>query len=87
LAGGCLPRRHAGEGSDSGINLGIEIEEGKKVDVELRNTSNEVRDASVDEEVGVINVGGDAAGGSAAASLVADPNGKGSQRHTAGSQK
>ena len=38
---------------------------------------NEVRDASVDEEAGVIDVGGDAAGSKAAASLVADPSGKG----------
>ena len=37
---------------------------------------NKVRDASVDEEAGVINVGGDAAGGRAATSVVADPNGK-----------
>jgi len=33
---------------------------------------NKVRDASVDEEAGVINVGGDAAGGRAATSVVAD---------------
>ena len=38
---------------------------------------NEVRDASVDEKAGVIDVGGDAAGGRAAASVVADPSGKG----------
>ena len=38
---------------------------------------NEVRGASVDEEAGVIDVGGDAAGGRAAASVVADPSGKG----------
>ena len=37
---------------------------------------NEVRDASVDEEAGVIDVGGDAAGGRAATSVIADPNGK-----------
>ncbi len=37
---------------------------------------NKVCDASVDEEAGVINVGGDAAGGRAATSVVADPNGK-----------
>ena len=35
---------------------------------------NEVRDASVDEEAGVINVGGDAVGGRAAASLPATDN-------------
>ena len=34
---------------------------------------NKVRDASVDEEAGVIDIGGDAAGGRAAASVVADP--------------
>ena len=38
---------------------------------------NEVRDASVDEEAGVIDVGRDAVGGRAAASVVADPSGKG----------
>ncbi len=38
---------------------------------------NEVRDASVDEEAGVIDIGGDAAGSRVAASLVADPSGKG----------
>jgi hypothetical protein len=37
----------------------------------------QVRDASVDEEAGIINVGGDAASGRAAAGLVTDPNGKG----------
>ena len=175
VAGGSLPRRDAGEGRYSGIHLGVEVEEGGKVDVELRNASkvpdpsgdavaekreggptgkaedgrdragglggdggglalairtsaggaskndaaipldgergepvgrkdcvggdekpafvqrerypgggedadgvlgNKVRDASVDEEAGVINVGGDAAGGRAATSVVADPNGK-----------
>ena len=46
---------------------------------------NEVRDASVDEEAGVIDVGGDAAGGRAAASEVADPSGKGiASRHEGG---
>ncbi len=38
---------------------------------------NEVRDASVNEEAGVIDVSGDAAGGRAAASMVADQSGKG----------
>ena len=38
---------------------------------------NEVRDASVNEEAGVIDVSGDAAGGRAAASLVTDQSGKG----------
>ncbi len=38
---------------------------------------NEVRNASVDEKAGVIDVGGDAAGGRAAASVVADTSGKG----------
>ena len=33
VAGDCLPRRDAGEGSDSCINLGVKIEEGRKVDV------------------------------------------------------
>jgi hypothetical protein len=47
VAGGCLPRRDAGEGSDSCINLGVKVEEGGKVDVELRNTS-KVPDASGD---------------------------------------
>jgi hypothetical protein len=174
MAGGSLPRRDAVEGSDSCIHLGVKIEEGRKVDVELRNArkepdasgdavtekrergptgeakdggdrarglggdsgglslairtsaggaakndaavpldreggesvgrkdcvggnekpafvqrrrdpggsedadgvlGNEVRDASVDEKAGVIDVGGDAA--NAAASVVADPSGKG----------
>ena len=39
MAGGSLPRRDAGEGRYSGIHLGVEVEEGGKVDVELRNTS------------------------------------------------
>ena len=39
VAGGSLPRRDAGEGRYSGIHLGVEVEEGGKVDVELRNTS------------------------------------------------
>ncbi len=40
MAGGSLSRRDdAGEGSYSGIHLGVEVEEGGKVDVELRNTS------------------------------------------------
>ena len=39
---------------------------------------NEVRDASVDEKASVIDVGGDTAGGRAATSVVADPNGKAS---------
>ena len=38
---------------------------------------NEVRDTSVDEEASVVDVGGDAAGGGAAAGMVADPSGKG----------
>ena len=38
---------------------------------------NEARDASLEEKAGVIDVGGDAAGGRAAASVVADPSGKG----------
>jgi hypothetical protein len=38
VAGGCLPRRDAGdEGSDSCIDLGVKVEEGRKVDVELRD--------------------------------------------------
>ena len=42
VAGGCLPRRDAGEGSDSCIHLGVKIEEGRKVDdVELRNARKE----------------------------------------------
>ena len=177
MAGGCLPKRDADEGSDSCIHLGVRIEEGRKVDVELRNArkepdasgdevtekrkrgptgeaedggdrgdalvvivaasrrryarvpagqprmmqpsrsigkeesplrgrivsgvtrnrhlsrerdpggskdadsvlGNEVRDTSVDEEAGVVDVGGygDAAGGRAAASMVADPSVKG----------
>ena len=40
MAGGSLSRRDdAGEGSYSGIHLGVEVEEGGKVDVELRDTS------------------------------------------------
>ncbi len=41
VAGGCLPRRDASEGSDSCINLGVKVEEGRKVDVELRNARKE----------------------------------------------
>ena len=47
VAGGCLPRRDAGEGSDSCIDLGVKVEEGRKVDVELRNARKEP-DASRD---------------------------------------
>ena len=47
MAEGCLSRRDAGEGSDSCINLGVKIEEGRKVDVELRNARKEP-DASGD---------------------------------------
>ena len=47
VAGGCLPRRDAGEGSDSCIHLGVKVEEGRKVDVELRNARKEP-DASGD---------------------------------------
>ncbi len=42
-----LPRRDAGEGSDSCIHLGVKVEEGRKVDVELRNALKEP-DASGD---------------------------------------
>ena len=47
VAGGCLPRRDTSEGSDSCINLGVKVEEGRKVDVELRNARKEP-DASGD---------------------------------------
>ena len=48
---------------------------------------NEVRDASVDEEAGVIDVGRNAVGGRAAASMVADPSGKGSASRKEGGLK
>ncbi len=47
VAGGCLPRRDAGEGSDNCIHLGVKVEEGRKVDVELRYARKEP-DASGD---------------------------------------
>jgi hypothetical protein len=52
VAGGCLPtRRDAGEGSDSCIDLGVKVEEGRKVDVELRNARKKP-DASGDAVAG-----------------------------------
>jgi hypothetical protein len=70
VAGGCLPRRDAGEGSDSCINFGVKIEEGRKVNVELRNARKEP-DASGDAmtekrkrgPTGEAEDGGDRAGG------------------------
>jgi hypothetical protein len=47
----CIPRRDAGEGSDSCIDLGVKVEEGRKVDVELRNARKEP-DASGDAASG-----------------------------------
>ncbi len=47
MAGGCLSRRDASEGSDSCINLGVKVKEGRKIDVELRNARKE-SDASGD---------------------------------------
>jgi hypothetical protein len=62
VAGGCLPRQDADEGGDSCIHLGVKIEEGRKVDVELRNARKEPDasgDAVTDGEAGVwTNCGG-----------------------------
>ena len=70
MAGGGLSRRDAGEGGESGVDLGVEVEEGRKVDIELRNASKESdagRDAVAEKRergpAGETEDGGDGAGG------------------------
>jgi len=70
VAGGGLPRRDAGKGGESGVDLSVEVEEGRKIDIELRNASKESdagRDAVAEKRergpAGETEDGGDGAGG------------------------